>query len=131
MLVAGVAGIIAGVAWNSWFPINKNLWTSSYVLLSAGFALVCLAICYWTTDVKLRRGWWTQPFLIFGSNAIAAYVISELLGGTFGWKDRVFQHTFAHLGPPGFASLLYSLAVVGVCFLPVWWMYRKGIFLKA
>jgi len=131
MLAAGIVGIVAGELWHIWFPINKNLWTSSYVLLSAGFALVCLAICYWTTDVKFYRGWWTKPPIIFGSNAIAAYVISELLGGAFGWKERFFQHTFAHVRPPGLASLLYSLTVVAVCFLPVWWMYRKRIFLKA
>jgi len=131
MLAAGVAGIAAGELWGVWFPINKNLWTSSYVFFTAGCALICLAICYWAADVKLLRGWWTRPFIIFGTNAIAAYVISELLGGSFGWKERIFQRTFAHVGPPAFASLLYSLAVVGVCFLPVWWMYRKQIFLKA
>ncbi len=131
MLGAGMVGIVAGEFWGIWFPINKNLWTSSYVLLSAGFALVCLAFCYWAIDVKLHRGWWTRPFVIFGSNAIAAYVISELLGGTFGWKERAFQHVFAHVGTPAFGSLLYSLAIVGACFLPVWWMYRKRIFLKA
>jgi predicted acyltransferase len=131
MLVTGVAGVIAGEVWGVWFPINKNLWTSSYVLFTAGCALLCLAMCYWAVDVKLHRGGWSKPFVIFGSNAIAAYVVSELLGGAFGWKDRVFQHTFALIRPPGFASLLYSLTIVGVCFLPVWWMYRKEIFLKA
>ncbi len=131
MLAVGVAGIVAGEAWGLWFPINKNLWTSSYVLFTAGCALVCLAICYWVIDVKLHRGAWSKPFLIFGSNGIVAYVVSELVGGAFGWKEEVFQHTLAHTRPPGLASLLYSLAVVGVCFLPIWWMYRKGIFLKA
>ncbi|MGO9518813.1 MAG: acyltransferase family protein [Candidatus Korobacteraceae bacterium] len=130
MLIAGVAGIGAGELWGIWFPINKNLWTSSYVLFTAGCALVCLASCYWAVDVKLLRGWWTRPFVIFGTNAIAAYVISEVLGGSFGWKEWIFQRTFAHVSPPAFASLLYSLAVVGVCFLPVWWMYRRRIFLK-
>ena len=131
MLVAGVAGIVAGEAWGVWFPINKNLWTSSYVLFTAGCGLLCLATCYWAIDVKQHRGWWTTPFLIFGSNAIVAYVVSEVLGGTFGWKDRVFQHTFRVIRPPGSASLLYSLAVVWACFVPVCWMYRKRIFLKA
>jgi predicted acyltransferase len=131
MLVAGVATIGAGEVWGIWLPINKNLWTSSYVLLTAGCAMVCLAICYRAVDVKLHRGWWSGPLLIFGTNAIAAYVISELMGGSFGWKERIFQHLFVHLGPPGFASLLYSLAIVGVCFVPVWLMYRKQIFLKA
>jgi predicted acyltransferase len=131
MFAAGVAGIAAGEVWGLWFPINKNLWTSPYVLFTTGCALVCLAACYWALDVKLSRSWWTRPFIIFGTNAIAAYVISEVLGGTFSWKEHVFQHTFAHIGPPGLASLLYSLAVVGVCFMPVWWMYRRQIFLKA
>jgi predicted acyltransferase len=131
MFVAGVAGIAAGEVWGLWFPINKNLWTSSYVVFTAGWALICLAIGYWTVDVKLHRGWWTRPFIVFGTNAIAAYVISEVLGGTFSWKEHVFQHTLAQIRPPAFASLLYSLAVVAVCFLPVWWMYRKRIFLKA
>src|SRR5271157_2642850 len=131
MLIAGVAGIGAGELWGVWFPINKNLWTSSYVFFTAGFAMVCLAICYWAADIKLYRGWWTKPFVIFGSNAIAAYVISEVLGGTFGLKEHIFQQTFARVSPPGLASLLYSLAIVCVCFLPVWWMYRNRIFLKA
>src|SRR5208337_2863806 len=90
MLASGVTGLIAGEWWGVWFPINKNLWTSSYVLFTAGFAVVCLALCYWAIDIKLYRAWWTRPFVIFGSNAIAAYVISEVLGGTFGWKDYIF-----------------------------------------
>ena len=131
MFASGVTGLIAGELWGIWFPINKNLWTSSYVLLTAGFATVCLALCYWVIDIKLHRGWWTKPFVIFGSNAIAAYVISEALGGTLAWKDHIFQHFVALVNPPGLASLLYSLAIVGICFVPVWWMYRNRIFLKA
>ena len=80
MLLVGMAAIVAGELWGIWFPINKKLWTSSYVVFTAGCALVCLAMCYWLIDIKLHRGWWTRPFLIFGSNAITAYVISELLG---------------------------------------------------
>jgi len=131
MFGSGAAVLIAGELWGIWFPINKNLWTSSYVLFTAGSAMVCLAICYWAVDIKQYRGWWTKPFVILGSNAIAAYVISEVLGGTFVWKEHIFQHIFAPVSPPGLASLLYSLAVVCVCFVPVWWMYRNRIFLKA
>ena len=130
MLGAGIAGLIAGEAWGIWFPLNKKLWTSSYVLFTAGSALVCLALCYWAMDIKLRRGWWSKPFLIFGTNAIAAYVISEVLGGSFGWKDILFERWFDDIPFPAFASLLYSIMIVVLCFLPVWWMYRKRIFLK-
>src|SRR6266496_3876479 len=62
---------------NVWFPINKKLWTSSYVVFTTGPALVCLAVCYWIADVKQWRGRWTWPILVFGTNAIAAYFLSE------------------------------------------------------
>jgi len=130
MFALGVVGLIAGEVWSIWFPINKKLWTSSYVIFTAGFALVCLAACYWALDIKKLRGWWSKPFLIFGTNAIAAYVISELLGGSFGWKELIFRRWFAHDASPPVASLLYSMFVVALCFLPIWWMYRKRIFLK-
>ena len=123
--------LIFGEVWSFWFPINKNLWTSSYVLFTAGAALLCLAICYWIIDMKQYRSWWTKPFIIFGMNAIAAYVLSELIGLPLRWLDYIFQQSFARVVSPGMASLLYSLAVVGLCFLPIWWMYRRRIFLKA
>jgi len=142
MVLAGVVGVIAGYIWNIWFPINKKLWTSSYVLLVAGLALICLAFCYWLTDIQMRRGPWTKPWLIFGMNAITAYVFSETLSGTLdnihlqlgaktvNLQQYIFDTVFAHIEPPGLASLVYSLVFVFVCFLVVWWMYRKKIFLK-
>jgi predicted acyltransferase len=130
MFLFGVAGIVAGELWGIWFPINKKLWTSSYVVFTAGCALVCLAICYWIIDIKLHRGRWTQPFLILGSNAITAYVISELLGGWLSWKGYVFLRPLTPFTSPGMASLLHSLVVLALCFVPVWWMYRRKTFLK-
>ena len=79
MLVFGAAGLVLGRTWGIWFPINKNLWTSSYVLFTAGFALVGLALCYWATDIRRWRGIWAKPFVIFGRNAIAAYIVAWLL----------------------------------------------------
>ena len=61
MLAFGVAGVIAGNIWNLWFPINKNLWTSSYVLFTAGSALICLAAVYWIGDIEQHRGRLGQP----------------------------------------------------------------------
>jgi len=130
MFLFGVAGIVAGELWGIWFPINKKLWTSSYVVFTAGCALVCVAICYWIIDIKLHRGRWTQPFLILGSNAITAYVISELLGGWLSWKGYVFLRPLTPFTSPGMASLLHSLVVLALCFVPVWWMYRRKTFLK-
>ncbi len=130
MLAFGAAGLLAGEAWNFWFPINKNLWTSSYVLFTAGAALMCLAICYWITDFKHHRSWLTTLFVIFGTNAIAAYVLSEIVGFPLRWFDNIFQPPVIRSVSPAMSSLLYSLTVVGLCFLPVWWMYRRRIFLK-
>jgi predicted acyltransferase len=130
MFACGLLGIISGELWGVWFPINKNLWTSSYVLFTAGCALVCLAACYWISDIKRHRGWWSKPFLIFGMNAIAAYVISELIGGWLSWKGYTFLHSLAWMDSAGMASLLHSLVVLSLCFIPVWWLYRRHIFLK-
>jgi len=142
MLAFGTALILAGQLWSLWFPINKKLWTSSFVLFTAGCALVCLAACYWVNDVKLHRGLWTRPFVIFGTNAIAAYTLADLISSllyniripqghrVITLQDDIYRIAFSHITPQELASLTYSLAFVLVCWLPIWWMYRKRIFLK-
>ncbi len=130
MFACGLVGVIAGELWGLWFPINKKLWTSSYVLFTAGGALLCLAACYWVSDMKLHRGWWSKAFLIFGMNAIAAYVIAELIGGWLSWKAYTFLHSLAWMDSAGLASLMHSLVVLSLCFVPVWWLDRKQIFLR-
>jgi predicted acyltransferase len=142
LFAAGVAGLILGEVWGIWFPINKKLWTSSYVLFAAGFALVCLSLCYWATDIKRWRGAWTRPFLIFGRNSITIYTFAwffaiclylfsgQLHGQRLNGHDYIFQRFFAPLGSPSLTSLLFSLAFVLFCLLPIWLMDRKKIFLK-
>ncbi len=142
MLIFGVIGLILGEIWGIWFPINKKLWTSSYVLFAAGFALVCLALCYWATDIKRWRGAWTKPFLIFGRNSITLYVLAwlfeiclylfsgQLYGERLNGHEYIFLRFFAPLGSPSFSSLLFSLAFVLVCLIPIWLMDRKKIFLR-
>ena len=142
MLLAGVVLIAAGQLWNLWFPINKKLWTSSFVLFTAGCALLCLALCYWIADVKLYRGAWTKPFVVFGSNAIAAYILADLLAGlllnlrindgghAIGAQEYIYRMAFGSIAPRELGSLLYSIAFVILCWLPIYWMYRKRIFLK-
>src|SRR5271157_1457669 len=142
MLGCGAALIVVGQLWGVWFPINKKLWTSSFVLFTAGCALLCLAACYWVNDVKLHRGLWTKPFVIFGTNAIAAYTLADLLSSLLfslrvhtgrravSLQEYIYRHAFGQITPLALGSLLYSLAFVFVCFLPIWWMYRKRIFLK-
>ncbi|HTD52241.1 MAG TPA: DUF5009 domain-containing protein, partial [Thermoanaerobaculia bacterium] len=77
-LMAGGAILLSlGLLWSVWFPINKNLWTSSYSLFMAGLAAICLALCIWIVDVKGWRGW-ARPFVWLGSNAIALFVGATL-----------------------------------------------------
>ncbi len=143
MLLAGICGLVAGEVWNIWFPINKNLWTSSFVLFSGGFALVFLAVLYWMLEIKRWRGAWTIPILVFGMNAIAGFVADSLVygpgytftvkhadGTTLSWHDAA-QTKLVSLGasPPN-ASLIYSLGAVLFCWILLWLLWRKRIFLK-
>jgi predicted acyltransferase len=142
MLPFGVIGLALGKTWGLWFPINKKLWTSSFVFFTGGFGLVCLALCYWATDIRRWRGVWTKPFLIFGRNSIAAYIVAFVFAvlmyvfnvrvnnGTQTVHDYIFARFFAPRGSPSFASLLFSLAFVALCLIPIWLMDRKKVFLK-
>lgn len=139
MLAWGVAGLVAGKLFDIWMPINKNLWTSSFVVFTAGFALVVLALCYWAVDIRGWRTGWTKPFLVFGTNAIVAYTLASLvakiiyrtrISGNVTIQRYIFDHVFAPLGSPSFTSLLFSLSFVAVCSIPVWVLYRKRIFVK-
>jgi len=144
---AGVAGgaaacLAIGSIWAISFPLNKKLWTSSYVLVAAGVSLALLALLFWAIEVHNWRGKWTWPWLVLGSNAIAAYIISELLGTAldvvggwingrpFGVTRWVFVHWIAWIPNGGLASFVYSFLYMAVCFIPVWILYRKKIFLK-
>jgi predicted acyltransferase len=132
LLAAGAIGVVLGYAWNPFFPINKALWTSSYVLLTAGAACLLLGACYWLIDVRGSRRW-TTPLVILGSNAIALYVASGLLADTLGVTGAgryAYVNVFAPLAAPKNASLLYALANLAVLFLLLAWMYRRRILLR-
>jgi predicted acyltransferase len=142
MLAGSLSGLLLGELWNVWFPINKKLWTSSYVLFAAGCTLLLLAICFYAVEIKQWTRGWTFPWLVFGSNAITAYVFSELLGDALGTlrvhdgaritdlQQFIYQRWFFPLVDPYFGSLLYAVAFVLVCFVPVLLLYRKKIFIK-
>jgi predicted acyltransferase len=142
-LAAAAAGSLAlGYFWSLWFPLNKNMWTSSYVLVAGGYSLALMTLTFWAVEQKGWRTGWTWIWLVFGSNAIAAYMFSELLPGVLqhvhfisvGKRTDViaflFDHVFAHIRDPGWAAFAYSVSFATVCFVPVWMMYRRRIFLK-
>jgi len=139
----GVAGLIAGKVWNLSFPINKNLWTSSFALFTGGFALLFLALLYWIVEVKKWRAWWTMPILVLGMNAIAGFVLDSLVygpgytfvaTGTSGLRLSWHEAAQAFLQRTGLsaanASLVYSLCALVFCWLLLWGLWRKKIFLK-
>jgi len=138
----GAVGLLVGRALHPFFPINKKLWTSSFVIFTAGFAMVLLGLCYWLIDVK---GWrrWSKPFVIFGMNALAIYVFADVLaifttlfhvhradGTLTTWHGYIYYTFFASRISPYNASLLYAIFFVVACFVPAWLLYRKHIFLK-
>ena len=143
LMGGGAVAFSLGLLWSVSFPINKNLWTSSYSLLMSGLAAMCLALCLWIVD---RKGWrgWSKPFQWLGMNAIALFVLSGLLAKSMGlvrWQDAagrtlslqgyVYRNWFEPLASPKNASLLFALAHLAVMFAILWWMHRKRIYLRA
>lgn len=141
LAIAGVLGVAAGYAWHPWFPISKPLWTSSYVLFTAGAACLLLALCGWLIEM---RGWrmWARPFLWLGSNAILAYALSTFvakLGGivmvaegmrSVPVETWIYRHWFAPLAHPNNASLAFAICYTALWTLMAWALYRKKIFVK-
>jgi predicted acyltransferase len=139
LAAAGVAGIALGELWGLLFPINKSLWTSSYVVLTAGLALVTLAVCYWLIEIRQRRRW-AIPFAVLGVNALLLFFLSTLAarllsiikvgaeGGSL--QGVLFESLFAPLGSPINASLAYALAYVVIWWAIMWMLYRFNVRLR-
>lgn len=142
LLIAGLAGIVLGLVLDVWVPINKTLWSSSYVVFTGGGALVGFALCYWLVDLKGYRRWAT-PFVVFGTNAIVAYSLSTLMAKMLAlWtvtradgmrvmlKTYLFEVAFLPLAARREASILYALAFVLLWLGVTGILYRKRIFIK-
>jgi predicted acyltransferase len=142
MFVLGWAGILLGLVWNLAFPINKNIWTSSYVIFTAGAALQFLGMCYWLIDIKGWRGW-AFPGMVFGMNAIAVYVLSGILvdllllirmraadGTTTSLYSWFYHHLFVPWAGPLNGSLAFALTYILILFGAMYLLYRRKIFIK-
>jgi len=142
LFVWGSILMVAGYVWDGWFPINKNIWTSSYVLYTAGLALNFLAFCYWFIDVK-KITWWIKPFQVYGMNAITVFFLSGIVGrimymvkwnGADGSvatiKSYLFDNFFLSWLTPINASLAWALVYILVWLGLMWILYAKKIFIK-
>lgn len=142
MFFTGAILILLGLSWGLAFPINKSLWTSSYVLYTGGIAMQFFAACYWLIDVQGIRKW-AAPFTYYGMNAIFVFVASGLLvkmlirihvtsaeGTEISVWSYYYQTFYASWLNPYNASLAFALSLVMFFLLTLWWMYKKKIFIK-
>ncbi len=137
LFVLGFFSLILGIVWGWFFPINKNLWTSSFVLYTSGSAALTLASCMFIIDVLNIKSW-TRMGRIFGANAIAVYVFAGMLpdllsgvpiaGKTF---NTYFMNFLTEIGVDDkFASLMYALVFVMICYALAYFLYKRKIFIK-
>lgn len=130
LFVAGLAAMATGEAWSWTFPLNKNLWTSSYTLYTAGLAAMVFAALIWFVDVLNQRRW-AQFGIIYGSNAISIYVLAGMLPALIWPATRWFFESLQSTGmAPKLASLLWAVCFCLICFIPAYILYRKRIFIK-
>ena len=150
--LASLAVLAAGVAWSFAFPLNKSLWTSSYVLVTSGLAGLLLAALHWTLDRAAGRSasvgrrfssGIAHPFVILGRNALLLFVVSGFLaktlglirvdngqGATMALGRWIYLSWFAPLADPKNASLLFAFANLAVLFLLLWWLHRRRWYFK-
>ena len=141
LFAAGAIGAMAGLMWNWVFPINKNLWTSSYVLFTAGLACLALATCAWVIDVR-GRGRWAAPFVTYGKNPMVAFIGSGMMARLLGMahitmggesvslQQAIYRSGFASWLAPRNASLGYALGFVALWYGILRILERRGIIFR-
>ncbi len=138
---AGAIGMMAGLVWNWALPINKNLWTSSYVVFTAGMAAVILGVISWIMDVKGKNRW-AAPLVTYGLNPLTAFIgsgaMARVLGmirlpsadGTTSLQQGIYHAAFASWLPPRVASLGYAIGFVALWYGILRVMERRGLVLR-
>jgi predicted acyltransferase len=142
LFLFGLSLVAVGMLFDHWLPINKNLWTVSFAFFMSGLATLEFWMLFWIVDVKGWRGW-SKPFVIYGMNAIAVFVLSGIVGRLLGLihvtesngtavslQGFIFEHVFAPVASPRNASLLFAFAMVLFLFAIAWLLYRRRWFLR-
>ncbi len=127
LLGAGLAALALTFAWRPWCPVNKKIWTATFVLASASYAFILLAVFYWIIDVKgFRR--WSFFFRVIGLNSITIYVAMRFVG--FSQMSRFFFGGIAGFGDKDWSSFVFAMGAVAIEWLVLFFLYRKNTFLK-
>jgi len=142
LIIYGISGVLMGITWGLIFPINKPLWTSSYVVYSSGYAMLLLGLFLWIIDIKGFKKW-TQPLKVFGMNPLFLYVFSVFLAITLRIKvahsisgelisitEWLYTRCYQPLAGNMNGSLLYALSFGILCWLIGWVLYHKKIYIK-
>ncbi len=142
LIAGGGAAIVMGLVWDRSFPINKSLWTSSYVLFTSGLASIALAMCFWLFDARGRQAF-LRPLVVLGTNALVLFVVSGLLvktllffkvmgpdGVLISVNRWLYITGFEPLASPKNASLLFALANLAVLYVLLEILYRRRWFLR-
>ena len=127
MVVAGVVLLAVGLLWSQVFPINKKMWTSTFVLVVGAYSVLMFALFYYIIDVRACK-WWTPFFTVIGMNSITIYLGQRFINFSY-TADRLFGG-LVHKLPEASQEFFSSAAYIAVCWLFLYFLYRKRVFLK-
>ena len=142
MFSIGILAVVFGLIWDLFFPINKALWTSSFVLYAGGLATIGLALCYWLIDVKgYKKG--TTPLVVYGVNAITVFFLSGLIpriltlimvnmpdGTRVNSRVWMYETFYTPYFTPINASLAGAVTFILIWLLILWVMFKRKIIVK-
>jgi len=137
LFIYGTIAVVIALAWDLFFPINKALWTSTFVLYTGGLATIAMAFCYWMIDVQGHKKY-VWILVVFGMNAITGYILSGILQGIINFIpvtgttacEWFYHHAISPYFAPYNASLVRAVIYVFLTWLPMYWLYKKKIYIK-
>lgn len=140
LFVAGVAMLVTGFCWDMVFPINKKIWTSSYVIYTSGLATITIATMIYLIEIKNVKGWLSRFFNVFGKNALFVFALSSFIPKGFAliklgegvnpW-NWLYKKVLIHIpGDPKIGSLFFALSIITLMWAICYWMDKKKIYVK-
>lgn len=137
LFAAGLVVLFLGLCWDMFFPINKPIWSSSYVLYTTGLASVILALIIFVTDLRGHQGW-TRAFVIFGRNPLLIYILAGVVAKIYGLiridglsgTAAMYKYIFQPIGGNYFGSLLFAIAQVSLMLFIAWRLDLKKLYFR-